>query len=225
MAIEPRADARRSRSLYNTRFPERQNIPVPGRAYTENVLRCYITDRKLLPSGTSLLDVIARNLQSGVDWIQIREKDLSSRELHELVTRVVALPRPPGAKILVNTRIDVALAAGADGVHFSVGFPPPSAWRAIVPNGFLFGVSCHTIAEIRDAQAEGAGYAVFGPVFAPRSKTTDLSPRGLAGLRTAAKAVTIPILALGGISQDNAQGCVDNGAAGIAAITMFQSRL
>lgn len=186
-------------------------------------MRYYITDRKLLPAGARLLDVIARNLQSGVDWVQIREKDLSARELFELVRQAVALPRGPQTKILVNTRVDVAIAAGADGVHLPVDAPLPSAWKTIVPAGFLFGASCHTFAELHQAEAAGAGYAVFGPVFAPRSKNTDLYPRGLAGLRAAACSVKIPVLALGGISEDNAQSCVDAGASGVAAISMFQS--
>lgn len=187
------------------------------------MLRCYITDRKLLPAGLNLLDVIARNLQAGVEWIQIREKDLSTRELYDLVARAVALPRPAGAKILVNTRVDVALAAGADGAHLPVNSPPPSSWKRIAPAGFQFGVSCHTLSELHRAQDEGAHYAVFGPVFAPRSKTSDLIPRGLVGLSAAARSVKIPLLALGGIAEENAQNCVDAGAAGVAAISMFQS--
>ncbi|MEQ1886786.1 MAG: thiamine phosphate synthase [Bryobacteraceae bacterium] len=187
------------------------------------MLRCYITNRKLLPAGVNLLDAIALNLQAGVDWIQIREKDLSTRDLYDLVARAVALRRPPGSKILVNTRVDVAIAAGADGAHLSVNSPSPVSWKPMVPAGFQFGVSCHTLYELYRAQEEGASYAVFGPVFAPRSKASDLAPRGLAGLRAAARSVNIPVLGLGGIAEENAQYCVDAGAAGVAAITMFQS--
>jgi thiamine-phosphate pyrophosphorylase len=187
------------------------------------LLRCYITDRKLLPSGANLLDVIARNLSAGVDWVQIREKDLSARELYQLVSSAVALLRPSGARILVNTRVDVAIAAGAHGVHLPVNSPSPAAWKSVVPAGFQFGVSCHTLAELHQAEVMGANYAVFGPVFSPRSKFTDLNPRGLKGLRAAVRAVGIPILALGGISESNAQSCVDAGAAGVAAISMFQT--
>ena len=104
-----------------------------------------------------------------------------------------------------------------------VDAPLPSAWKAVVPGGFLFGASCHTLAELHQAEAAGAGYAVFGPVFAPRSKSTDLYPRGLAGLRAASRSVKIPVLALGGISEENARSCIDAGAAGVAAISMFQS--
>jgi thiamine-phosphate pyrophosphorylase len=187
------------------------------------VLRCYITDRRQLPSREALLDAIARNLAAGVDWIQIREKDLSARDLFDLVQRACALPNPAATKILVNTRIDVALAAGAAGAHLPSGSPPPSRWRAITPPDFLIGVSCHTIEEARSAQQDGADYILFGPVFTPRSKPADLPPCGLDRLAEAAHAVRIPVLALGGITAENALQCASAGAAGVAAISLFQS--
>jgi thiamine-phosphate pyrophosphorylase len=187
------------------------------------VLRCYITDRCSLPPGSALLDSIAANLNSGVEWIQIREKDLSARELFDLTVRVLDLPNPHRSKILVNTRVDVALAAGAAGAHLPSGSPAPITWRAITPPGFLIGVSCHTLDEVRAAQDEGAGYAVFGPVFTPQSKATAREPLGIEGLAQVVRAVRIPVLALGGITAANAEDCVQAGAAGIAAISLYQS--
>ena len=185
--------------------------------------RCYITDRHSLSAGASLIDNIARNLTAGVEWIQIREKDLSARDLFDLTRQALSLQNPHRSKILVNTRVDVALAAGAAGAHLPAGSPVPRVWRAITPPGFLIGVSCHTLDEVCAAEDHGADYAVFGPVFAPRSKATGLEPRGIEGLAQAARAVNIPVLALGGITAANAQDCVQAGAAGIAAISLYQS--
>ncbi|HEY2843689.1 MAG TPA: thiamine phosphate synthase [Bryobacteraceae bacterium] len=187
------------------------------------MLRCYITDRNTLPSGT-LLGAIARNLAAGVDWIQIREKSLSARALFALVEAACKLENPHGGKILVNSRVDVALAAGAAGVHLPAGSPPPRVWRAMLPPGFLMGVSCHSVKELREAQAEDADYALFGPVFAPLSKPTELDPRGIDALSEAIRAVRIPILALGGITAGNSADCMAAGAAGVAGISLFQKK-
>ncbi len=188
------------------------------------MLRMYITDRRTLPPGASLLDTIARNLQAGVDWIQIREKDLSTRDLFKLAAAALALPNPGGTKFLVNTRMDIALAVGAGGCHLPAHSPSPNLWRQQTPAGFLIGVSCHNCDEVRAAEAGGANYVVFGPVFPPRSKTIDLAALGLNELERAARAVRIPVLALGGITDENALECVDRGAAGIAAVSLFQNK-
>jgi thiamine-phosphate diphosphorylase len=187
------------------------------------MLRCYITDRHTLPGGATLLDSIARNLQAGPDWIQIREKDLSARGLYELVQAAVALPNPRGVAILVNSRVDVGLAAGASGVHLPSQSPAPRCWRGLVPKGFLIGVSCHTKEEVRAAGEEGADYVLFGPVFAPLSKGSGLPPRGLDELAEAVAATDLPVLALGGVNNENAGLCVAAGAKGIAGISLFQS--
>jgi thiamine-phosphate pyrophosphorylase len=187
------------------------------------VLRYYITDRHSLGSMAALLETIGRNLAQGVDWIQIREKDLHARELLDLVERSLALPNPRRTKILVNARVDIALAAGAAGVHFPGGSPDPRYWRALVPPDFKMGVSCHSCDEVKAAEQGGADYVVFGPVFPPRSKPSDLPPRGLDALAEAARAVSIPVLALGGITPANAGSCVASGAAGVAGISLFQT--
>jgi len=188
------------------------------------MIRLYITDRKSLASDDQLLPTIARRLIEGaVDWIQIREKDLSARSLSELVHSAMALPNPFAAKILVNDRVDVALAAGAGGVHLPAGSISPRTWRSIVPSGFLIGVSCHVLDEVLAAEAEGADYVVFGPVFAPLSKSSDLKPRGLPELERAARAVTIPVLVLGGVTRNNFAACIAAGAQGVAGISMFQN--
>jgi thiamine-phosphate pyrophosphorylase len=168
------------------------------------------------------VDAIARNLPR-VDWIQVREKDLEARELLALIRSVQGLPNPRGVKILVNTRVDVALAAEIAGVHLPAGSPAPALWRRMVPAGFLFGVSCHSLKEVQGAAEEGADYVVFGPVFDPISKPAELPARGLKELEQAAGAVRIPVLALGGIAQVNLGACLAAGAAGVAGISLYQS--
>ena len=188
------------------------------------MIRCYITDRRSLREGDTLTDCIVRILSrpsATPDWIQLREKDLPARDLLELARAIRRVA--PSLKLLVNSRVDVALAAGADGAHLPAGSPEARLWRPIAPPGFLIGVSCHSVDEVRAAEAGGADYALFGPVFAPVSKPSGLVPRGLSGLARAVSAGRIPVLALGGITRENRAACLEAGAAGIAGISLFQN--
>jgi thiamine-phosphate pyrophosphorylase len=166
---------------------------------------------------TDSLVVAARAARDGVDMIQIRAKELSARALAELVCGAVASALH--SKILVNTRTDVALACGAHGVHLPAGSIAPTTIRPIAPAGFLIGVSCHNIEELRAAEREGADFAVYGPVFP--SVTKSLTPVGIDALREAAASVRLPVYALGGVTQENAVACIAAGAAGIAGISLF----
>src|SRR5271168_4938030 len=166
---------------------------------------------------TDSWEVAGRAARDGVEMIQIRAKELSTRDLMDLARGAVAVRGR--ARILVNTRVDVAIACGAQGVHLPAGSIAPSAIRRITPPDFLIGVSCHTVDELRAAEKEGADFAVYGPVF--ESVTKSVAPIGLEALRIATASVRLPVYALGGVTAANASLCMEAGAAGVAGISLF----
>lgn len=166
-----------------------------------------------------MLEYVNRALASGVEMIQLREKHLGARDLLELARTVVRMADGSSCRVVVNTRVDVSLAAGADGVHLPAGSIAPDTWRSIVPPKFLIGVSCHTVAEVREVR--GADFVVFGPVFETPGKG---GPVGISLLAEAARACTVPVYALGGINEHNAAECLRAGAAGVAGIGWFQRK-
>jgi thiamine-phosphate pyrophosphorylase len=186
------------------------------------MLRYYITDRRSAGGMGPLLGCIERAIADEVDWIQIREKDLPARELWALTRQVLDLVAGRRTRILVNGRCDVAMATGAHGVHLPADSISPKCLRRITPPGFVIGVSTHSRCEILAAQESGADFVVFGPIFPTISKDSIAAPLGVDGLRSAVKGLTIPVLALGGITQANAVACVQAGAAGVAGISLFQ---
>ena len=198
----------------------------------------YITDRVQFAGDESarqgaLLAKIAEAARCGVDLIQLREKDLPVRELEILARAAVRVVRENSAletekretRLLINSRTDVAITSGADGVHLRSNDISPSEVQKIWVRGgqrtrALVSVSCHFAAEVARAAAEGADFAVSAPIF-EKKDAPQARPAGLDGLREVCRQ-KIPVLALGGITIENARACLDAGAAGIAGIRLFQ---
>lgn len=194
-------------------------------------LLCYVTDRHAVcPSSENsqqqLLEKIETAARAGIDWIQIREKDLSGRELSTLATRA-AQRASPRTRILVNDRLDIAWANGAAGVHLGEqGISVAEAVRFCkernVQREFLVGASVHSLEAALAAERDGASYIVFGPIFATPSKAAYGKPCGPERLAEVCGRISIPVLAIGGITLENAGSCLQAGAHGIAAIRLFQ---
>lgn len=195
------------------------------------VLLYYITDRRQFSGDEAsrraqVLDRIGVAARAGVNYIQLREKDLPARELEALARAAMERVRAArqDARLLVNSRVDVAVAAGADGVHLPAGDISPLAARRIFAaagiGAAIIGVSCHSVEEVLRAHAEGADVVVFGPVF----EKDGAAGGGLERLREACAAASgLPVLALGGVTAKNADACLHAGAAGVAGIRLFQS--
>jgi thiamine-phosphate pyrophosphorylase len=180
------------------------------------LIRYLITDGSAAMDEARWLQHLAAHLERGVDMVQIRERDLSARRLSEITRKVLRLPNPRGAKILINDRADIALACGADGVHLRDGSVVPGLFRG---RGLIISTACHNPVEV--GRACGADYILLGPVFAPLSKVSGMAPLGLNAITQAAGLTSIPILALGGVTESNAHLCFEAGAAGVAGISLF----
>ena len=173
-----------------------------------------------------LRDAIPNAIAAGVDWIQIREKDLETRSLVDLGRFAVAEAGGRGASVFINDRLDVALTVGAAGVHLgekSLPVKEVAEWRRSAGRAdFRIGVSCHSLESARTAERARADYIFFGPVFETPSKMAFGQPQGMERLREICASVKIPVLAIGGVNLENARGCIAAGVAGIAAIRLFQ---
>lgn len=177
-------------------------------------------------SGQALVETIRKAAAAGVDWIQIREKDLPARGLAEIAKRAIGCTLRTSTQIVLNDRLDVALATGAAGVHLgesSISVETVSEWRRSAgPTDFRIGVSCHSMEAALAAEDSGADYIFFGPVFATPSKAAYGAPQGIDNLQRVCRAVRIPVLAIGGVTVENAGSCIAAGARGVAAIRLFQ---
>jgi thiamine-phosphate diphosphorylase len=178
--------------------------------------------QKDVAASIELCGLVRRAANAGVDVVQVREPQLSDDELFRVVRRVVGDVDRSRTSILVNDRPDVALAAGADGVHLRADGMPASRIRAMVPGAFLIGRSVHSIAEARGAEEDGGiDYLFFGTVFASAGKPANHSTQGIARLAEVCASVAVPVIAIGGMTAEPAAQAATAGAAGIAAIGMF----
>ena len=181
-----------------------------------------------ITSGTATVQQILQLVEAGVaarvPLFQIREKTLSGRALYELTARAVEITRGSDTRLLVNDRSDIARAAGADGVHLTSQSLPAAILRATYGPDFLIGVSTHSLDEARAAQAGGADFVVFGPVFETESKREFGEPQRLNKLEQVTSELRdFPVVAIGGITLDNVRACFDAGARGVAAIRLLNN--
>src|SRR5581483_4157203 len=206
---------------------------------------CYITDRRQFSGNADsqrrqLLEKIAEAARVGVDFVQLREKDLTAHDLEQLAREAVSVVREcspeagsmrPGTCLSINSRSDVALAVDADGIHMRSDDISVEDVRAIASSvryrnsgtqasRWIVSVSCHSNDDVKKAAADHADFAVFAPVFGKR-EAPDVHPAGLGLLREVCRH-RIPVFALGGVTIENAASCLDAGAAGVAGIRLFQ---
>jgi thiamine-phosphate pyrophosphorylase len=217
-----------------------RNNPLAER---DSALLCYVTDRHSLAvaNPSDSLAALTRRIEevvaAGIDWVQIREKDLPAADLASLTRQCLKIAaklsakRSKATRILVNDRLDVAIAERADGVHLGEKSLPVAEAKRLVKSAlrnqdidpsFLVGVSCHSIEAATAAPRCGADYIFFGPVFSTPSKAAYGEPQGLARLADVCRSVSIPVVAIGGITPENSSSCLQAGAAGVAAIRLFQ---
>jgi thiamine-phosphate pyrophosphorylase len=191
-------------------------MPTAGRIDFQLYL---ITDRHGLPPGRSLMETVAAALEGGVRAVQLREKDLSPRELLPLALELRALTCRFGARLLINDRIDIAQAVAADGVHLAGTSLPIAVARRLLGPEALIGVSTHHLDEVLGATRDGADFVTFGPVYPTPSKAAFGAPVGIEALRIACATTILPVFALGGVKAPHIPELLEAGASGIALIS------
>ena len=169
------------------------------------------------------MEVAREALRGGVRAIQLREKDLTTRDLYHLAETLLIATREAGAALLINDRVDVAMALSADGVHLRRESLPPREARELLGPGKLIGMSCHSAADVREATGAGVDFVVLGPVFETPSKVSYGPPLTTAALLDARAASSLPILAIGGIKKAQVRDVMAAGADGVAVISVVMS--
>ncbi len=177
-----------------------------------------VTDRHQT-GGSDLLEVVNAALRAGVRAVQLREKDLTTRDVFHLGEKLLAMTRAAGSALLINDRVDVAMALQTDGVHLTRRSLPPREARDLLGPGSLIGVSCHSLAEVQEAVDGGADFVVCGPIFETPSKAAYGPPVTTALLSQVRSATSLPILAIGGIHRARIPDVMRAGADGVAVIS------
>ena len=184
----------------------------------------YVITDESLSKGHTHVDLARMALAGGADVIQLRDKKLGGKELLKYALEIRELTKNSGALFIVNDRLDVALASGADGVHLGQDDLPAGFVRKLCPPGFIIGVSAGTVDEAIHAERDGADYVGLGPIFNTASKTDAGPACGLDTLRAIKGSITIPVVAIGGIGQYNAADVLSSGADGLAVISAVVSQ-
>jgi thiamine-phosphate pyrophosphorylase len=182
-------------------------------------LDLYIITDEMIGGGRSPAEIAQRAIAGGADVIQLRDKTCSPLALLRTARYLRTITRKSGTLFIINDRLDVAIACGADGVHLGHDDMPISTARQLAPPGFLIGVSVGTVGEAVQAEREGADYLALSPIFSTASKDDAGPGRGLDRLREIRRAVSIPLIAIGGINRQNAGDVIAAGADGIAVIS------
>lgn len=185
----------------------------------EHWYRLHLVTDRALAKGRPLVEVVREAVAGGASCVQLREKVCGTREFLDEAVQLSELLKPLGVPLIINDRIDVALAACADGIHLGQTDMPIRYARRIVPPGWIIGVSAESLEDAIRAEAEGADYIGVSPVFNTATKTDIVQPLGLEGLRRIRAAVTIPLVAIGGIHCGNAGQVMRAGANGLAVVS------
>lgn len=181
---------------------------------------CLITARNVLPAGRDLLEALRAALKGGVRCIQLREKEMPASDLQVLARDVRALTKEFGARLLINSNVELALECKADGVHLGIASPSSVATaRQRMGKDAIIGFSAHSLEDLHSAEREGADFVTFSPVYATPSKAAYGPPQGVDKLREFCRRTTIPVFALGGIKLERVAEVLDAGAVGVALIS------
>jgi len=179
----------------------------------------YLVTDRTQTEGRDLLEVVDRAVAGGVRAVQLREKNLATLDLYQLAEKLLVRTRAAGTALLINDRVDVALALDADGVHLTRRSLPPGEARALMGPSKLVGISCHSLADLLEAVAGGVDFVVLGPIFETSSKRPYGPPLGSGILREARALTSLPLVAIGGITPARTPEVVAAGADGVAAIS------